>query len=122
MSHRNSAAAVVNMLLKTECHRLLTTPKGENIITDALMDEIRGECPPEFTLSIEDIPRPDYIFPQLGNEFRNKKNGFEAYPSKKRLLDDVAVYLHSSGSTGFPKPVPQTFKTLLLAGAMGKLA
>jgi acyl-coenzyme A synthetase/AMP-(fatty) acid ligase len=118
MSHRNSAAAVISMLQKTDCHRILTTPRFDNPTTDALMDAIRTECPPDYVLNIDYIPHPDAIYSHLGTE--SDDDTFEAYPPKTRLLDDVALYLHSSGSTGFPKPIPESFRALMLCSKMGK--
>ena len=109
------------MLRKTDCHRLLTTPRGENTTTDTLVDAICAECPTDFALSIEYIPNPNYIYAQLGSEVDGDEDTFEAYPTKSRSLDDVAIYLHSSGSTGLPKATPQTFRTLLLASEIGNL-
>jgi acyl-coenzyme A synthetase/AMP-(fatty) acid ligase len=120
MSHRNSAAAIISMLQKTGCHRVLTTPKSDNATTDALVDAIRAECPSDFALSIECIPHADEMYPNPGSE--TYEAFFNAYPSKKRSSDDTAIYLHSSGSTGFPKAIALTFKTVLLASNMGRLA
>jgi acyl-coenzyme A synthetase/AMP-(fatty) acid ligase len=105
------------MLQKTDCHRILTTPRSENTTMDALIDAIREECPSNFSLSVEYILHPDAIYSRLGRESHD--DTFEAYPPKKRSLEDVAIYLHSSGSTGFPKPIPETFKTILLCCKMG---
>jgi acyl-coenzyme A synthetase/AMP-(fatty) acid ligase len=105
------------MLHQTDCHRILTTPRTNDVVTDALIDAIIADCPLDYPLRIEYIPDVDNIYSCLGA--KKKGYSFKAYPPKERSLDDIAVYLHSSGSTGFPKAVPQTFKTLLLASKIG---
>jgi len=80
-----------------------------------LVDEIQHELTssdPRFVVSIEEVPPLLEIYPKLGYE--KQDDPFEPYPAGPRLsLDDVSVYLHSSGSTGLPKSIPQTFCTFV---------
>lgn len=65
-----------------------------------------------YLLCIEEMPSLSEIFPKLGEE--RLDDDFEAYPAGSRpSLDNVMMYLHSSGSTGFPKTVPQTFRSMV---------
>ncbi|KAF8219495.1 putative aminoadipate reductase [Tricholoma matsutake] len=111
ISPRNTTAAVVNLLQKTSCHRLITT---EATLRD-LIDGIRAELAandPEFVLVIEDVPSIHELYPKLGHE--KTDDPFERYPqpTTRPPIADVVVYLHSSGSTGFPKAIPQTHQSL----------
>ncbi|KAF8215632.1 putative nonribosomal peptide synthetase [Mycena galopus ATCC 62051] len=113
ISHRNSAAAIIHLLNDTTSHRLLTT-KGslarlvETVSTDNASYELR----------IEEIPLLGQIYPHLGHE--TSEAAFTPYPnpSVRIALDDVALYLHSSGSTGFPKSIPETHRNLVQQAAL----
>ena len=66
-------------------------------------------------VSIEDLLPLHHVFPTLA---RAHENGFHdpgryPEPPKPWTPDDVAWILHSSGSTGLPKPVPQTQKMVM---------
>lgn len=97
----------MNLLEKVSCHRLIAT----QITLATLLDGIKSELvshSPEFELSIEEVPSLFQIYTKLGHE--TAEDPFEAYPpgNARPGLTDVAFYLHSSGSTGFPKAIPQT--------------
>ncbi len=68
-----------------------------------------------YALQIGDVPSLYAIFPTLRTTPPNDNLEQEEYrPSATPPSpDDVILYLHSSGSTGFPKPIPQTHKTML---------
>jgi acyl-coenzyme A synthetase/AMP-(fatty) acid ligase len=81
----------------------------------ALVDGIQAELAandPNFGLIVEDIPPLDAIYPKLGKE--KADDPFEQYPQPaiRPPMTDVLLYLHSSGSTGFPKAIPQTYQIL----------
>lgn len=101
MSPRNSPAAVVNMMRKTGCRRLIATRHSLGSLLDGISAELRE-------LQIEDPPTFAYAFPELGRETANTP--FVPYPKaeERPSKDNVLFYLHSSGSTGFPKPIPIT--------------
>lgn len=69
------------------------------------MDAIQKETP-DLELTIDEIPALSYAFPKLGRECET--DPFVPYPSpaSRPDLDSPAIYLHSSGSTGFPKSIP----------------
>ncbi|KAG6810396.1 putative NRPS-like protein biosynthetic cluster [Tricholoma furcatifolium] len=107
ISPRNTPAAVAHLLKKSSCHRLLTTPTTLRPLLDGLKAELAADSP-EFQLSIEEIPSLSTIYPKLGHE--TSEDSFEQYPppATRPSLSDVAIILHSSGSTGFPKAIYQT--------------
>ncbi|KAJ6480154.1 putative aminoadipate reductase [Mycena sanguinolenta] len=110
ISPRNSPAAVVNLLQKTSCHRILSTCAK----LDALLVEVKEELAqvdPDFPLTIGEIPSVSQIYPYLGAE--SPQSAFDPYPLGTRpAWDAVCIYLHSSGSTGFPKAIPETNRVI----------
>jgi hypothetical protein len=97
------------MLQKISCHRVLTTRAS----LSPLLAGIMSLTPTDFPFSIEEIPTLAQCYPYLGRE--TYSDIFVPYPAleKPQGMDDVILYLHSSGSTGFPKPIPQTNTTVL---------
>lgn len=55
----------------------------------------------------------DQIYPKLGDETAD--DPFNPYPNSQNRVSssDIALFLHSSGSTGFPKVMPLTQLGLL---------
>ncbi|KAG6827401.1 putative NRPS-like protein biosynthetic cluster [Tricholoma furcatifolium] len=106
ISPRNSPGAIVNLLQKTSCCRIITT----NITLKSLIDAVRikVENTPLAGLLIEEAPSLATAYPNLGHETID--DPFERYPNPDRrpFKDAVCIYLHSSGSTGLPKAVAQT--------------
>ncbi|KAJ3509565.1 hypothetical protein NLJ89_g5155 [Agrocybe chaxingu] len=109
MSPRNTAAATVNMIKETNCHRLITTRETLRPLIDEIATLLAADS---YEISIEEAPPLLEIFPKLGHE--KEEDPWEPYPSAPRPpLDDVLVYLHSSGSTGFPKSIPHTYRAIV---------
>ncbi|KNZ79425.1 L-aminoadipate-semialdehyde dehydrogenase large subunit [Termitomyces sp. J132] len=67
ISPRNSPAAVVHLLKKTSCHRLITTPATLRSLLDGIQTELAADVL-DFELSIEEIPTLDQVYPRLGTE------------------------------------------------------
>ncbi|KAF9000302.1 hypothetical protein BDQ17DRAFT_1427302 [Cyathus striatus] len=63
--------------------------------------------------AVEVAPMITQLFPNLGKE--DIEHPFSPYPPLHKDLKptDVGLYLHSSGSTGFPKAIPQRIHTIL---------
>ncbi|KDR79170.1 hypothetical protein GALMADRAFT_1363110 [Galerina marginata CBS 339.88] len=108
MSPRNTAAAIIKLMRDTASHRLLTTRETLRPLIDEIASVLAAE---NYTLSVEEVPPLAEIFPKLGNE--KLEDPFEPYPTAPRPpLDDTMLYLHSSGSTGLPKTIRHTFRTI----------
>ncbi|KAJ6594686.1 acetyl-CoA synthetase-like protein [Mycena capillaripes] len=112
ISHRNSAAAVFHLLSNTGSHRILTTRGSLAHLVDTVSADSSAKSPP-YELSIEEIPLLGQIYPHLGRETAG--DPFVPYPnsSTRTPLDDTAMYIHSSGATGFPKSIPGTHRSLI---------
>ncbi|CCM02157.1 uncharacterized protein FIBRA_04235 [Fibroporia radiculosa] len=110
MSPRNSAPAIASMMERTGCHRVVTQPAFAS-----LADAIQTELPPMYSVQLDDLPVLADIFPSLLSSYDPSRSLVKPYPRPKNapLPSDVVLYLHSSGSTGHPKPIPQTNTTLL---------
>jgi acyl-CoA synthetase (AMP-forming)/AMP-acid ligase II len=99
------------MLRKTSCHRLITTQVTLRSLIDGIKSEL-AEHEPYFELHIDEIPSLAEIYPKLGKE--KPSDSFEPYPPTTRPpMSDIAIYIHSSGSTGFPKAIPQTHEIMV---------
>ncbi|KAF7343921.1 General substrate transporter [Mycena venus] len=111
ISPRNSPAAVVNLLRKTSCHRIVSTCVTLDALLVGVKEEL-GHVDPDFTLKIEEVPSLSQVYPNLGDEKPDR--AFDPYPASanRPALDDVCLYLHSSGSTGLPKAIPETHRVL----------
>ncbi|EKM50758.1 uncharacterized protein PHACADRAFT_153008 [Phanerochaete carnosa HHB-10118-sp] len=109
MSPRNSAPAIVDMLKRTSCRRIVGQASMHSLLAD-VQSELENE---EHTLQIDFLPELEEIFPTLRGG--SSADLCEPYPSSNKLfsMDDVVFYLHSSGSTGFPKPIPQRQSDIL---------
>ncbi|EKM50782.1 uncharacterized protein PHACADRAFT_264266 [Phanerochaete carnosa HHB-10118-sp] len=103
MSPRNSAPAIVDMLKRTSCRKILGQASMHSLLTD-VQSELENE---KYALQVDSLPELEEIFPTLRGG--GSTDLCESYPRSNEpfSMDDVVFYLHSSGSTGFPKPIPQ---------------
>ena len=109
MSPRNSVPAIINMLKQTSCHRIVTQPA-----LSALLSGVQSELEEEgYDLDVDELPGLDEVFPSVYDENASVK--VEPYPPPQTPYNpkDVALFAHSSGSTGFPKPIPQRHENVL---------
>ncbi|KAF9238231.1 putative nonribosomal peptide synthetase, partial [Melanogaster broomeanus] len=103
VSPRNSAAAVADMMQKTNCSRIVTLHHAHRSLMEAIREEISV-----YNLIFDELPTLAYAFPKLGHEVES--DPFDPYPPLLRPdLDKPAIYIHSSGSTGFPKPIAHSY-------------
>ncbi|KAJ3983514.1 putative aminoadipate reductase [Lentinula detonsa] len=119
ISPRNTPAAVVNLLVKTGAHRILTT----SVTLQELLRNIKKELTsnnPTYDVTFEEVPGLNDLYPKLGGEVSS--DSFEAYSSSDPGPDDIAIILHSSGSTGFPKPISITYRCIVLSWASSATA
>ncbi|KAJ7626112.1 acetyl-CoA synthetase-like protein [Roridomyces roridus] len=112
ISHRNSAAAVVHLLQSTGAHHILTTKASLSSLLDAISNQV-SFLPEPYDLSIVEFPLLGQIYPDLGHECA--AHAFTPYPSPSSQpgLDDILLYVHSSGNTGFPKSIPASHRTVI---------
>lgn len=117
---RLHAPAVAQLLRKTHCHRVIATQTTLEPLIREIHTEIQA-IDPTFVITFEEAPALAHLYPNLGHENENAATAFEAYVSnRKPNLDDLCLYLHSSGSTtGFPKPTPHTHRILLHWSRLG---
>ncbi|KAJ7155652.1 acetyl-CoA synthetase-like protein [Mycena filopes] len=107
LSPRNSATATAKLLADVDCHHVLAT---EFTLAPLLKEvkELLGQK--NYEITVEEIPTTQSVFP-----------AFVGAPSTQPFVDQldnhelssVAFYLHSSGSTGLPKTIPQTQRSIL---------
>lgn len=107
MSPRNSPEAICEMLVRTSCRKLITQPSLSALSSavQAMMTDKQSSA------EVVQLPALHDIFPSLANG----DCFVESYPpsSEAPKPTDTVLYLHSSGSTGFPKPIPQTNQAML---------
>jgi acyl-coenzyme A synthetase/AMP-(fatty) acid ligase len=60
-------------------------------------------------MQVAEMPSPSYIYPKFWGVAAS--DSLYPSPSQSSSPDHVALYLHSSGSTGLPKVVPHTNRT-----------
>ena len=114
MSPRNSAVAIVNMMEKTNCHRIISQSSLSSLMNEVLA-EVEGK---NYAIRVDELPGLYDVFPGVKAKNRgityDGNTKVEPYPPRSKPLDEneIVSYLHSSGSTGFPKPIFQTDKTL----------
>ncbi|KAF8199438.1 putative non-ribosomal peptide synthetase [Pholiota molesta] len=68
---------------------------------------------PGYDLTIEEIPTVAQLFPDLYTPREASPVTIESRQESKPELDEIALYLHSSGSTGLPKAIPKTHRELV---------
>ena len=97
--------------MKTSCHHLLTTRTTLKDLLDGVKVELEATNS-SYELNIEEVPSLHDIFPKLGVE--TEHDPFTPFKTNDQpKLDEIAMYLHSSGSTGLPKAIPLKHQTLL---------
>ncbi|KAJ7623601.1 putative aminoadipate reductase [Roridomyces roridus] len=109
MSPRNSPAGVFSLLRASACHRIIATC----VTLASLLEELQGyiaQEDPGYSLVIEQVPSLDAIYPNLGNETAHCQFQLYSRPRTRTSLDDIALYMHSSGSSGLPRAVAQTHR------------
>ncbi|EIW80241.1 acetyl-CoA synthetase-like protein [Coniophora puteana RWD-64-598 SS2] len=112
MSPRNSAPAVIDMMKKTSCTRILTLSHTHSELLHAIDTERASQSLQPATTT--EIPTLAQLFPHLGHETSShpftQHPGPYPPPNARPDVDTPAMYMHSSGSTGFPKPIAHTFR------------
>ena len=96
------------MLKRSACHRIVSQPLFDSLLRDVQADFSVDN----YALQVDELPPAERIFPSV---YGSEPDVYNPYPSRKQHLDldEVVFYLHSSGSTGFPKPIPQRNRAIL---------
>ncbi|KAG1835812.1 putative aminoadipate reductase [Suillus subalutaceus] len=106
MSFRNSAAAVASMMQKTRCRRLITTQHSLASLIDGIKAGFASRATQMGQLQIDEMPAVKHLYPALVSGTPDEAIVPYSSPGSPSSENDVLFYLHSSGSTGFPKPIP----------------
>ncbi|KIK57240.1 hypothetical protein GYMLUDRAFT_229544 [Collybiopsis luxurians FD-317 M1] len=113
ISPRNSPVAIFNLLKKTSAKKLVITETTLSNALRGLRAELKA-ADPSYKVDpsrIIEAPSLQEIYPKLGRE--TASDPFTPIPPVPTPEDHaMAVYLHSSGSTGLPKPIGFTHKIL----------
>ncbi|ETW75335.1 hypothetical protein HETIRDRAFT_461285 [Heterobasidion irregulare TC 32-1] len=105
VSPRNSPPAIAHLLSITQSDFLLTS--ADTVTQDIVHKAVDILQKNGGTIAVRDIPRFEELFHDVAVSF-------EPLPQMQTpSMDDVAIILHSSGSTNFPKPIPLTHRALL---------
>jgi acyl-coenzyme A synthetase/AMP-(fatty) acid ligase len=100
---------VVHLLIKASCHHLIVTSATlPTRLVDAVEQEPRSHHPTH-SMQVAEMPSPSYMCPNFWGV--TASDSLYPSPSQSSSPDHVALYLHSSGSTGLPKVVPHTNRT-----------
>lgn len=59
----------------------------------------------DYEFSVVEMPTFDDIFPHLGRETADHPFEDLPVPNRDTFYEGTELYLHSSGSTGMPKPI-----------------
>lgn len=105
LSTRLPTEAYVSLLETTECTRIVAAPKLSSAVTSV-----------QESYSVQHIPLPD---PSIWSHPPTEAPRFERETELTNEEDTVAFIVHSSGSTGLPKPIYQTHRQCLSNYAVG---
>jgi acyl-coenzyme A synthetase/AMP-(fatty) acid ligase len=93
------------MLRKISSHRLIATTTS----LGSLLEDVKKElAAADYALEIQELPAFPDIYPRFTHE--SIQDPFEpmALPSRDTYMNEIVLYLHTSGTTGFPKIIPWT--------------
>ena len=103
MSPKNSVPAFINLLEKTSCHRIISQPAFSPLI-EAVQTQLSEK---KYHVQLDELPPLHDVFPTIFGSGETAPVEPFPPPSKPHSMNDNVLYLHSSGSTGLPKPIPQ---------------
>jgi long-subunit acyl-CoA synthetase (AMP-forming) len=111
MSPRNSPQGVAYMLQSTSCTRIIAQESTASLVGQVRSDmELQG-----VKITIDHLPALKDVFPRFDDKLNSAQAEVEPYPSATQRGDShqTALFIHSSGSTGYPKSVPSSSKRFL---------
>lgn len=93
------------MMKKTNCSRIVTLLHAHQSLIDGVREQGFG-----LAFTVDEMPTLSYAFPNIGREV--EADPFDPYPQSvsRPDPDSPSMYIHSSGSTGSPKPIPQSHR------------
>ena len=106
MSPRNTAEAVYSLMQRTNTHKVVFDIPLQSLVRSvAALAEKDG-----YHLELVNAPSLQELYPFVYSDTAEDTVDVALYPSpdKPTSPNDLVMYLHSSGSTGLPKPIPQT--------------
>jgi acyl-coenzyme A synthetase/AMP-(fatty) acid ligase len=111
MSPRNSPEGVCHMLESVSCTRILGQASTASLIHQVQNDmQVKG-----IKLRIDELPGLPEVFPKLGRNANEMAGEVKPYPTSSKRVDvrTPSLYMHSSGSTGYPKSIHFTHRRML---------
>jgi acyl-coenzyme A synthetase/AMP-(fatty) acid ligase len=106
LSTRFSSQAISSLLRSVSAHRVLTTPTVPQTFLASIQAEMNDHS---YDFVMEPLPAFDDIYPELfGIAAHTEDFPLLPLPSPDAYPNGVEIWLHSSGSTGQPKPLPLT--------------
>ncbi|THV08180.1 acetyl-CoA synthetase-like protein [Dendrothele bispora CBS 962.96] len=112
ISSRNSAAAVAHLIAKANVGHILIgrDTSMQDLLTNTF--EILKTQYQQFSLpGVSSMPLFEDLYTSISDEEIDVIRG--QIPLLRQNPEDIQLYLHSSGSTAFPKPIPWTTQRLI---------
>jgi hypothetical protein len=95
------------MMEKTKCRRLITIQHSMGSLINGIKTDFVSRGSQTSRLRIDEVPALKDLYPALVSD--SPTEATVPYPQISRpSKNDILLYLHSSGSTDFPKPIPMT--------------
>ncbi|KIK91790.1 hypothetical protein PAXRUDRAFT_148722, partial [Paxillus rubicundulus Ve08.2h10] len=110
LSLHNTSPAVADMMQKTACYRLIATQHSLGSLVDGVRTELVSLGDMLIQLRIDEPPTLAYAYLKLGKEAAATPFVPYSKVEKRPVSNDIMYYLHSPGSSGFPKSIPITYE------------
>ncbi|KAF9553317.1 acetyl-CoA synthetase-like protein [Agrocybe pediades] len=102
ISPRNSPAAVAHLISKVSVKHIF-------VGREQAMADLAKKAVEILSIQHPSLAMPKFSpLPLFEDLYLDSKEEFDDIPYENKGPDQVAIYLHSSGSTSFPKPIPWT--------------
>ncbi|KAI0821733.1 acetyl-CoA synthetase-like protein [Trametes gibbosa] len=112
VSTRNGALGVADMLQRTGATQILVS---KDPVIRGIAEQATSTLPPDLKVALRDMPTFEDLFP-MGDNVTNSAFEADVKIPETYEREAIAIILHSSGSTGHPKPVRWTHKRLSVFG------